>query len=164
MLNAPLKAVTLARPILTRINLPREAILLSALAQVVFSILVRLVLLIGVFVWFHLAPATTAWLFPFGVLSLVLVGFVAGILITPVGATVQRCPADLLIATLFLMLLTPVVYPLPQAGVAAAIANLNPLTPLVTATRDWLDGRRNARSSCIYFRDASSKCCFFLDG
>jgi lipopolysaccharide transport system permease protein len=38
----------------------------------------------------------------------------------------------------FLMLLTPVVYPVPQSGFAAVIAQYNPLTPLVVTTRDWL--------------------------
>jgi lipopolysaccharide transport system permease protein len=36
------------------------------------------------------------------------------------------------------MLLTPVVYPIPESGLAAAIAKFNPLTPLVVVTRDWL--------------------------
>ena len=42
------------------------------------------------------------------------------------------------IVTRLLMLLTPVLYPPPQSGVAAKIPSLNPLTPLVTTTRDWL--------------------------
>ena len=46
-LNAPLRAVMQARSMLTRINLPREAILLSALAQVALGLLVRLCLLVG---------------------------------------------------------------------------------------------------------------------
>ena len=36
------------------------------------------------------------------------------------------------------MLLTPVLYPVPQSGFAATVAAINPLTPLVTTTRDWL--------------------------
>jgi lipopolysaccharide transport system permease protein len=83
-LNAPLKAVVAAKPVLTRVNLPREAILLSALAQVGLGVLVRLPLLIG------------------------------------------------------FMVLTPVVYPPPHSGLAAAVSAFNPLTPLITTTRDWL--------------------------
>ena len=36
------------------------------------------------------------------------------------------------------MLLTPVVYPLPSSGLAASVGAYNPLTPLITTTRDWL--------------------------
>jgi lipopolysaccharide transport system permease protein len=84
-LNAPLRTVNTARSMLIRINLPREAILLSALAQVLFGCLIRLVLLVGVLTWFKIAPPVTALLFPLGLLSLILVGFVGGVLLTPLG-------------------------------------------------------------------------------
>jgi lipopolysaccharide transport system permease protein len=137
-LNAPLRVLIAARPMLTRINLPREAILLSALAQVVLGFLVRLVLLVGVLAWFHMAPPATALLFPVGIFSLILVGFVLGVLLTPLGILYSDVQQTLPVATTFLMLLTPVVYPTPQSGLAASVAAFNPVTPLVTATRDWL--------------------------
>jgi lipopolysaccharide transport system permease protein len=125
-LNAPLKTVTAAKMMLARINLPREAVLLSALAQVGLGFLVRLVLLIAVFMWFRLTPPPTAILFPLGILSLILIGFVVGILITPLGILYSDVQQTLPVLTTFLMLLTPVVYPVPQSGVAAAIARYNP--------------------------------------
>jgi lipopolysaccharide transport system permease protein len=137
-LNAPLRTVTAARAMLTRINLPREAILLSALAQVVLGFLVRLVLLIAVLAWFRIVPPATALLFPVGIFSLILVGFVVGLLLTPLGILYNDVQQTLPIATTFLMLLTPVLYPVPTSGFAKSVADFNPLTPLVTATRDWL--------------------------
>jgi lipopolysaccharide transport system permease protein len=137
-LNAPLRAVVAAKPVLTRVNLPREAILLSALAQVGLGVLVRLPLLIGFMVLFHIAPPVTALLFPIGLLSLILFGFVIGLLLTPLGVLYGDVQQILPVATTFLMLLTPVVYPQPHSGLAAAVAALNPLTPLITTTRDWL--------------------------
>jgi lipopolysaccharide transport system permease protein len=137
-MNAPLRTIIAAKAVLTRINLPREAILLSAFAQVGLGFLVRLALLIGVLIWFRLVPPATVVLFPVGVLSLVLVGFVIGLLLTPLGMLYSDIQQTLPVATTFLMLLTPVVYPIPQSGLAATIAAYNPLTPLITATRDWL--------------------------
>jgi len=137
-LNAPLRTVTQAKPMLTRINLPREAILLSALAQVALGLLVRLPLLVCVLVWFRIAPPATALLFPLGILSLMLVGFVIGLLLTPLGILYSDVQQALPIATTFLMLLTPVLYPAPRSGLAASVAAFNPLTALVTVTRDWL--------------------------
>jgi lipopolysaccharide transport system permease protein len=137
-LNAPLRTVTLARPMLTRINLPREALLLSALAQVGLGFLVRLVLLVWVFAWFRVLPPATAALFPIGIISLILFGFLIGVLLTPLGLLYNDIHQAMPIATTFLMLLTPVLYPIPQSGVAATIAKFNPLTPLVLTTRDWL--------------------------
>jgi lipopolysaccharide transport system permease protein len=137
-INAPLKTVTAAKVMLARVNLPREAVLLSALAQVGLGFLVRLVLLIAVFLWFRLTPPSTAVLFPLGVLSLILIGFMIGILITPLGILYSDVQQMLPVFTTFLMLLTPVVYPVPESGVAGTIARFNPLTPLVIVTRDWL--------------------------
>jgi lipopolysaccharide transport system permease protein len=137
-LNSPLKSVNAARSILTRINFPREAILLSGLMQVGFSFLVRLVLLLAVFAAFGLAPAGTAPLFLLGMLSVALTGFMIGVILTPIGLLYGDVQHALPIASTFLMLLTPVLYPMPVSGLAGIVAALNPLTPLVTTTRDWL--------------------------
>jgi len=137
-LNAPLRTINMARSMLTRINLPREAILISALAQVLLGCLIRLALLGGVFAWFAIVPPVTALLFPLGIFSIILVGFVGGILLTPLGLLYHDIQQILPITTTFLMLLTPVVYPVPHQGLAATVAAFNPLTPLITTTRDWL--------------------------
>ena len=39
-----------------------------------------------------------------------------------------------------LMYLTPVVFPVPQQGWVATVYLWNPLTPLITTSRDWLTG------------------------
>jgi homopolymeric O-antigen transport system permease protein len=137
-LNAPLRAVMLSRSMLARINMPREAILMSALAQIGLSFFVRLALLIGVFVWFRLIPPPSAVLFPLGILSLIMIGSFLGLLVTPIGLLYGDVQQALPIFATFLMLLTPVIYPVPESGLAATIAQYNPLTPLVVTTRDWL--------------------------
>ena len=137
-LNSPLRTVNAARSILTRVNFPREAILLAGLMQVGFSFLVRLALLIAVFAAFALEPAPTVPLFFVGMLSVALTGFMIGLILTPIGLLYGDVPQSLPIASTFLMLLTPVLYPVPTTGLGATIAGLNPLTPLITTTRDWL--------------------------
>jgi lipopolysaccharide transport system permease protein len=137
-LNSPLQAVSSARYMLTRINFPREAILLSGLMQVSFSFLVRLLLLAGVLTWYGIVPSVTAFLFPLGILALVLTGFALGLLLTPLGLLYSDVQRVLAICIPFLMLLTPVLYPTPQSSLAGIVVALNPLTPLVTNTRDWL--------------------------
>ena len=137
-LNSPLRAVTAARPLLTRVNFPREAILLSALLQVGFSFLVRLLLLLTIFVVFALEPAATAPLFFVGMAGVALTGFVIGLLLTPIGLLYGDVPQTLPIVSALLMLLTPVLYPAPASGLAAFVSTYNPLTPLITTTRDWL--------------------------
>jgi lipopolysaccharide transport system permease protein len=137
-LNSPLRSVNAARSILTRINFPREAILLSGLMQVGFSLLVRLILVAAVFLLFARPPASTTPLFLVGMVSVAVAGFTIGVLLLPLGVLYGDVQHALPLASTFLMLLTPVLYPVPTSGSAAMVASLNPLTPLVSATRDWL--------------------------
>ncbi|HET9789640.1 MAG TPA: hypothetical protein VFP47_21070 [Pyrinomonadaceae bacterium] len=137
-LNSPLRTVTAAKPMLARINFPREAILLSGLGQVLLNFLIRLVLLVGVFFWYEISPPATAMLSLLGIGALIIVGFVLGIMLTPIGVLFSDVQQALPVLTLFLLFITPVLYAPPTTGFAAQVAGLNPLTPLVLATRDWL--------------------------
>jgi lipopolysaccharide transport system permease protein len=137
-LTSPLKTVAAAKSMLVKINLPREAILLSGLGQVIFSFLIRLVLLTLVFIWFKIMPPVTVLLFPIGVFALILVGFTLGVALTPLGLLYNDVQQAIPIATTFLMLLTPVVYPPPHSGLAATVSRWNPLSPLIVVTRDWM--------------------------
>jgi lipopolysaccharide transport system permease protein len=137
-LNAPLRVVVAAKPMLVRINVPREAVLLSGLAQATFGALVRLPLILLVMFSFGLIPASTAVLCLLGIFSLVLTGFSLGLLLTPLGMLYGDVGQAMPVLTTFLMLLTPVVYPPPATGVAHFVATINPITPLIMATRDWL--------------------------
>jgi lipopolysaccharide transport system permease protein len=75
-----------------------------------------------------------------GILSLILVGTALGLLITPVGVLYTDIGKSLPLLMQFLMYLTPVVFPIPKGGLAAIIYNLNPLTPLIVNSRNWLTG------------------------
>jgi len=123
---------------LSRINFPREAILLSGLGQVVLNFLIRAVLLVIVFGWYEILPPPTASFSLLGIVALIIVGFVFGIILTPIGMLFSDVQQALPVLTLFLLFITPVLYAPPTTGVAAHVAALNPLTPLVLATRDWL--------------------------
>jgi lipopolysaccharide transport system permease protein len=134
----PLKAVTAAKPILSKIQVPPEAILMAGLGEVLFSFLVRLVLLVGVFVWYSLTPPLTAILLPIAVAALVIVGFMIGVLVTPLGILYSDVTPGLSIVTTFWLFLTPVIYPVQQTGWAALLSRWNPVSPLVIVGRDWL--------------------------
>jgi lipopolysaccharide transport system permease protein len=94
--------------------------------------------LVGVFVWFRIMPPTTTLLFPLGITSLTMIGFMIGILLTPLGLLYNDIQQMIPIMTIFLMFLTPVIYPQPKTGLAGVITKWNPLTPLITTTRDWI--------------------------
>ena len=87
-----------------------------------------------------LNPGWNILLFPLGLLSLVLVGTAVGLLLTPVGMLYTDVSRALAVLMQFVMFLSPVVFPMPKEGLVATLFKINPLTPLILTTRDWLTG------------------------
>ena len=137
-LNAPLKMVTANRGMLSKINFPKEALILSGGAQVLYSFLIKLVLL-GVTIFVFSVPVKeTAFLMPLAVGGLLAVGTLVGILLVPIGVLYQDVQQGLTIVISLFMFFTPVVYLPPSTGTMAVIFRFNPLTPLLMMTREAL--------------------------
>lgn len=138
--NAPLQKTIAAKHMLAKINFPREALVLSGIGQTLFNGGIKIVLLLATLLVMGLYPGWGLLWFPFGILSLLLAGTALGLLITPIGMLYTDVGKSLPLLLQFIMYLTPVVFPMPTAGVAAIIFRLNPMTPLVLNARNWLTG------------------------
>lgn len=135
-LNGPVQAVTDARPMLARVNFPREAIILAKLGEVGFNFAIKLILIIGLFLWFRVSVSWSVLLAPVALVHLVLLGTLFGTLLAPLGVLYKDVPKSLTLLTGFWLFLTPVVYPVPTEGTFGRLVNLNPVTPLLTTTRE----------------------------
>lgn len=136
-INLPMQNVTKAKQMLTRINFPREALVLSGVGQVFFNFAFKLILIIGMFVWFQIPLHWTAVLAPVALIHLIVLGTSIGMLLAPFGALYQDFSKGITLATSFLLFLTPVVYPVPPGGsIFGSIVKLNPVTPLLVTTRE----------------------------
>ncbi|WP_392483123.1 ABC transporter permease [Nostoc sp. C110] len=135
-LNGPLQAVNDAKSMLARINFPHEALILAKLGEVFFNFGIKLILIIGLFTWFHIPVTWSLILAPVALIHLVLLGTFIGLLLAPMGALYQDFSRGLTLITGFWLFLTPVVYPVPSHGVFGSIVKLNPVTPLLVTTRE----------------------------
>ncbi|HRI11762.1 MAG TPA: ABC transporter permease, partial [Verrucomicrobiota bacterium] len=115
-----------------------EALLLAGLGEVLFNFAVRCLLLVATILWFQLPVHATVALVPIGALALIAFGMMLGLLLTPLSMLFQDIGRGLTMITSFWMLLTPIVYPPPRSGAGAVLAQWNPVSPLVTCTREWL--------------------------
>lgn len=138
--NAPLQQTTAAKPMLAKINFPREALVVSGIYQTLFNAGIKLAVLLAALLVMGIVPGWGLLLLPGAVLSLVLAGTALGLLITPVGILYTDVGKGLPLLLQFLMYLTPVVFPMPSAGWAATLFDLNPLTPLILTARDLVTG------------------------
>ncbi|PLX83452.1 MAG: polysialic acid transporter [Desulfuromonas sp.] len=140
-LNAPLQQVNAARSMLGKLNFPREALVVSGVYQTIFNALIKVGLLFIVMFFVGVKPGVSLIYFPLGLASLVLVGTVLGLMITPIGVLYTDVGRGLPLLMQFLMYITPVVFPMPEAGMARLLFSFNPLTPVVSTVRDWFSGQ-----------------------
>ena len=137
-INSPLKLVTESKAMLAKINFPREALILAGLLEVLFNFFIRILLLVAIFVWYQTPVMGTVALGFLGVLSLIILGLMVGVLLTPLGVLYNDVGRSITIFTQFWFFLTPVIYPMPKDGVVALIVLYNPVTPVLVSAREWL--------------------------
>ena len=137
-LNAPLRLVGGSRAMLAKVNFPREALLITAFAEVVFNLVIRLVLVVGVFVWFQPGLPSTLLLVPLGMLALIGLGMSIGVLLVPLGILYSDVGRAMGLVSGFWMFVTPVVYPPPQTLPGSLVVWINPVSPVLSVCRDWL--------------------------
>lgn len=138
--NAPLQQVQGSRQMITKLNFPREALIVSGFFQVLFAASVRIVVLVALLALLGVDFYGWMVLAPLAVLSLVLAGTLIGLVIMPFGILYNDVGRALPMVLHFLMYLSPIVYPLPTTGWAAMLVQHNPLTPLVEVARSLLLG------------------------
>src|SRR6185369_16856780 len=84
-INAPLKAVQCSRSMLAKINFPREALIVAALYEVLFSVAIKFVVILIVMLFFRMSLWPGLIYSIPAVLALIMLGMSLGLFITPIG-------------------------------------------------------------------------------
>ncbi|MCK8491283.1 ABC transporter permease [Spirosoma sp. RP8] len=135
-LNCPLQQLQQARSTISKVRVPHEAFIVAGLGAVLFNSTVRMLILLIVLIGFQMPWHATMLLAPLGLAVLVIFGLGLGYLLAPVGLLYADIANALPVVINLWFLITPIVYS-PPASMASIIA-WNPVTPLLTTTRDWL--------------------------
>ena len=135
-ISGPVEAITKAKPMLARVNFPREAIILAKVGEVFFNFGIKLILIVGLFIWFRIPVSWTVILAPVALIHLIMLGTLFGTLLSPLGVLYDDVSKGLSILTGFWLFLTPVVYPVPNEGLFSLLVKLNPATPLLVTARE----------------------------
>jgi lipopolysaccharide transport system permease protein len=126
-----------ASSLLTKINFPKEVLVLAALGQTIFEFLVRVPLLILIFFLVGFCPSATFLLIPFAILPLLLMIVGLGYLLSLFNAVIRDIGSVLGIGVTLGLFVTPVFYPPPvNWPIAFLINQLNPVSGFVTAVQD----------------------------
>ncbi|MEL6223739.1 MAG: ABC transporter permease [Cyanobacteria bacterium J06626_14] len=135
-LGMPLRAMRVGMPLLRTIRVPVEGLVLAAIYEMLFDLVIQLVVLAGFFVLFG---ATLSWgaIPAIGALfMLICFGFSLGLFLVPLGSLYTDVTSALPFLTRFWFFLTPVIYTPPSQWPYSLIVDLNPVTPLLLATID----------------------------
>lgn len=135
-LTGPMQAISSAKKMLIRVNFPREALVLAKLGEVSFNFAIKMIMIVGMFIWFKIPVTWSLLLAPVALIHMVAFGTFLGVLIAPMASLYQDFTKGITIFTSFWLLLTPVVYPPTNDGVFGRIVQLNPVTPLLVTTRE----------------------------
>ncbi|MFT4801158.1 MAG: lipopolysaccharide transport system permease protein, partial [Flavobacteriaceae bacterium] len=139
-INSPLSSTNGAKGIMSKINFPKEALIVSGIYKLLFNSSVKIILLV-VFVFFYgIGYHHSLLLFPFAILGAILFGTTLGLFITPIGMLYKDIAKIIGMGLGLLMYVTPVVYAIPKDGVMKTIMEWNPFTPLILTTRDFVIG------------------------
>jgi lipopolysaccharide transport system permease protein len=139
-LHGPLDALAKARDILTRIHFAREALFLAKFLEVLVNFSVKLVLILVVLRIYSIAPGSSLLLAFVGIVGLVALGLLIGLLIAPVGLLFDDVGRSVLALSGFWLMLTPVLFPIPESGPFRVAVLVNPVTPLLVTSREALTG------------------------
>ncbi len=134
----PLSVLAGNKEILTKVQLPYEALILSGIGQVVFDFLIRSLVLIPIFLYYGLTPGWGVLLAPIPIVALLLLGTAVGAFFVPLGLLYTDFQKLLAAGTGLWLFLTPVLFAQPKGGVMAWVILLNPVSALLSGARDLM--------------------------
>ena len=136
----PISSVNSGRGILSKINFPKEALLISGLYKMFFNLILKLLFVIVILVIYQVPIGIEMIYFPFYLFSLILFSFTLGLLFTPIGLIYTDIAKIISTGVSFLMYVTPVVYAVPKQGIFTKFFEINPLTFIFNDARNSLIG------------------------
>ena len=139
-INSPMKTTKASKGVISKINFPKEALIITGIYKLLFDSAVKILLLVVFVFSFGVGYHHSMWLFPFALLGILFVGTAIGLLITPMGMLYSDVSKIIGMILRFLMYATPVVYAIPESGIMKTLMEWNPVTPLILTTRDLLTG------------------------
>jgi len=135
-INAPMASTNAARGIISKINFPKEALVLSGIYKLLFNSSFKVLLLVVFIFAFGVGFHWSLLLLPLVLVMAVVFGTSLGLLVTPIGMLYSDVSRLISMGLSLLMYVTPVVYGIPKTGIMKTIMTYNPFTPFILTSRD----------------------------
>lgn len=141
--SAPINSFQQNRAMMTKINFPREVIILVSLCEVFFNALIRCFVMVPILLWLvpEVSMTGATFLFPVMFAGLILTGITVGLWLVPIGVLYMDVGRVLTMVTPVWMVLTPIIYPTPTTWPANLLVYANVASPTLITARDFLLGQ-----------------------
>lgn len=139
-INMPLNVTQGAKSMISKVNFPKEAILLSGFYNLIFNTVIKLLIISIALIVFKINPGFAGIGIIPALLFLIVFGVSIGLCLTPIGLLYKDIGKAIPIGMSFLMYLSPVVYQEIKNPSLEKIIYWNPLTPIINGCRNLLTG------------------------
>jgi lipopolysaccharide transport system permease protein len=139
-LSATTSSLANAGPLVTKVDFPKEVVVLSAVTRPLFEFAIKLLLVAVLMVIYDVSPGLSTWLLvPLVALTLAM-ALGIGLVLSLANLVVRDIGNLVGIVVMFGMFAAPVLYPPPQTEPFTLLVVLNPFSPLLMASHDLLAG------------------------
>lgn len=139
-LSMPLTQTTASKALISKINFPKEAILISGFYKVLFNTAIKIGIITLALVVFKIELSYYYFYFLAMVVFLICFGICFGLALAPIGMLYKDIERALPIALSLFMYLTPVVYKESKVKSLQGLLDINPLTPMINSARNLATG------------------------
>lgn len=138
-ITQPLAGLQAARSVLTKVEFPREVIIVSEIQKLALFAAIQAALVFAVSIFYGVPMSPFAPLAILPIVVLVLMGLTISMLLAPVALLYGDLNNSIPSLLMAVFILTPIIYPPPQPGsFFASVVWLNPVSWLIETTRQLL--------------------------
>src|SRR5262245_42412360 len=135
-LSACTNSLVSAGSLVSKVNFPKEALVLAAIGHPLLDFMIRLAPIAFVFIWYGVRFKVQMIFMPFILLPAILLAIGVSFVLSIINIVLRDISNMLGMVLTFGMFLTPVLYPPPTTWPSSLINILNPLSPLLIASQD----------------------------
>lgn len=136
--QVPTDVLNKNRNMISKLNFPRESLLIVGFGEVLFNLAIRIVLLIPAFLIFGVSMKVGALLAPLAIILMCLFGATIGLFLMPLGSLYKDVGRFISLFLPFWMIITPIIYVPPTEFPGTLLNWVNPASPLLLISRDLI--------------------------
>jgi lipopolysaccharide transport system permease protein len=149
-LSKPMEMFMKNTSIITKINIPKEGLLLMGFLNILINQAIKMILIVFVMIFFRLTPSISLVYYIPLLFSTIVLFMSFGVLLMPLEFMLPDIGRIRGYGLTLLMYLTPVVYMTPTKGFLSTIMQWNPISYVINGLRNSLTGLPVENSNIVY--------------